>query len=309
MKKWISLFLVVLTLLAFAPVAMADPEIDADSVITIINCKNSANVHSKADSKSKKLGEAKRGKTFQLLAAEGDYYKIQFKSDVQGYVYKKFGKMGKKGDVPDPKTNVTVTNAPNGVNIRAKASTNSTILGVAHNGDSFPYKGKSGNWTKITYSGDTAYIYTSYLSGGSSSYVTPVDNEKAYIDCNEFVYVRAKASSDSKKRGTLKKNAEITVTGYTDKWTRIDDGGEDGWVFSKYVSYVKPDEDISGKTVTIVNCKYYVNVRSKASSSSKRRGTADKGDTFSILGRSGKWIKVNYKGDPAFIYKKYVKIG
>ncbi len=308
MKKWISLFLVALTLLAFAPVAMADPEIDSDSVITIINCKNSANVHTKADSKSKKIGEAKRGKTFQLLAAEGDYYKIQFKSDLQGYVYKKFGKVGKKGDVPDPKTNVTVTNAPNGVNIRAKASTNSTILGVAHNGDSFPYKGRSGNWTKITYSGDTAYIYSSYLSGGSSSYVTPVDNEKAYIDCNEFVYVRAKASSGSTKLGTKKKNAEVTVTGYTDNWTRISYNDGDGWVYSKYVSYVKPDEDISGKTVTIVNCKYFVNVRLKASSSSKKRGTADKGDTFTALGRSGNWIKVDYDGKDGYIYKKYTKI-
>ena len=127
MKKWISLLLVALMLMAIAPVAMADPEITADSIVTIVNCRNSANVREKATSSSTKLGEAQRGKTFQLLAVEGDWYKIQYKKDVTGFVYKKYVQVGKKGDAP-LKDTVTVTNAPNGVNIRAKAKSNGKIL-------------------------------------------------------------------------------------------------------------------------------------------------------------------------------------
>ncbi len=308
MKKWISLMLAALMLLAVAPVVMADPEITEDSIVTIVNCNNYANVHESASKDSKVLGWAPRGNTYKLLAAEGDYYKIEYKSTT-GYVHKKLAKVGKKGTTPSGKI-ATVTNAPNGVNIRQKP--NGKILGEAHNGDTFEVKGKKGNWTKVVYGGDIAYIFTSYLTisgGGSSETITPVDNEKAYIDCKSKVTVRAKASSNSKKLGTLKRGAEITVTGTTSKWTRIKYDGGEAWVYSKYVSSVNPDADIAGKTATIINCKVCVNVRAKASSSSKMLGTADKGSTWTIKGRSGNWIKINYNGEDAFIYKKYVKIG
>lgn len=238
MKKWISLLLVALMLLAVAPVAMADPEITEDSILTIVNCKNSANVREQANADSKKLGEAPRGKSYKLLALEGDYYKIQFTKDKAGYVYKKFGQVGKKGDAP-LKDTATVTNAPDGVNIRAKASSKSKILGVVKKGDELNVIGKSGKWSKITY-----------------------------------------------------------------------DGGK-AWVFTELISKNKPDEDVDGKTGTIVNVKYKVNIRAKASSSSSSKilGTAVNGDTFTVRGLSGKWVKVEYGGDYAYIYDKYIKIG
>ena len=300
--------LVALMLLAIVPVTMAAPEINEDSIAIIVNCKNSANVRAKASSNSKKLGEAARGSSYKLLAADGDWYKIQYTKSKTGFVFHKYVKVGKKGDEPSS-SKVTVTNAPNGVNIRAKASSKSNILGVAYNGESFVKKGTHGKWTKVEYDGGVAYIFSSYLSGGSSYNVTPIDNEKGYIDCNTKVNVRAKASSNSKKLGTLQRGTEITITGKTKKWTRISYKGGEAFVFSKYVSSTDPDEDIKGKTITIVNCKECVNVRAKASSNSDRLGTADKGATYTALGRKGNWIKVDYDGQDGYIYKKYVKVG
>ena len=312
-KKWISFLLIVLMLIGAAPVTMADPEITEDSVAIIVNCRKSANVHKKASKKSKKLGEAKRGSAYKLLAHEGSYYQIQFTKKKTGYVHQKYVKVGKKGDVPPASSKkVMVTNAPYGVNVRAKASSKSNILGVANNGDVFEAKGTSGKWTKIVYGGDYAYIYSSYLTyyGGSSpdEPVTPVPNKTAYIDCNSRVNVRAKATSKSKKLGTLKHGSEIIVTGTTSKWTRINYNGGSAFVYSLYVSYTKPGEDIAGKTATIVNCNLCVNVRAKASSSSKKLGTADKGTTWTIEGRKGNWIQIDYDGESGFVYKKYVKI-
>ncbi len=308
MKKWISLLLVALMLLAVAPVAMADPEITEDSIATIVNCKNSANVREQATSDSKKLGEAPRGRTYKLLAVEGDWYRIQFKTDKAGYVYKKYVQVGKKGDAPKTDT-ATVTNAPNGVNIRAKASSSSKILGVAYNGDTFEVKGKSGNWTKVAYDGDTAYIYTSYLSVTKGTDSTPPSSGTAYVVGVDAVNVRAKASSSSKRLGALKKGTAVEIVGKSGKWTKIlyEDGT--AWVFTQYLSKNKPDTDVDGKTGTIVNVKYGVNIRAKASSSSKKLGTAVNGDTFTVRDVSGRWVKVEYGGDYAFIYDKYIKIG
>ena len=101
----------------------------------------------------------------------------------------------------------------------------------------------------------------------------------------------------------------IGITGTSGKWTQIAYKGGVAYVFSQYVSGVKPDEDVAGKTATIVNCKSFVNVREKANSSSKKLGTAKKGATYTVKGLSGNWVQVNYDGKTAYIYKRYVKIG
>ena len=306
MKKMISLLLVALMLVAIAPVAMADPEITADSIVTIVNCRNSANVREKASSTSAKLGEAARGKTFQLLAVEGDWYKIQYKKDQTGFVYKKFVQVGKKGEAPKTDT-VTVTNAPNGVNIRAKAKSSSKVLGVANNGDTFTYKGKSGKWTKVAYNGGTAYIYTSYLTVTKGT-ETP-KGTKMYVVNTDELNIRGKSSSSSTIVGTLKKGDEVNVIGASGKWTQITYGDGTAWVYSTYISKFKSEADVVGKTATIINAGTKVNIRSKASSSSKKLGTAVNGETFTVTGLSGRWVKVGYKGETAYIYDKYIKVG
>lgn len=306
MKKWISLLLVALMLMAIAPVAMADPEITADSIITIVNCRNSANVREKATSASNKLGEASRGNTYQLLAVEGDWYKIQYKKDQAGFVYKKFVQVGKKGDAP-LKDTVTVTNAPNGVNIRAKAKSSGKVLGVAYNGETFESKGKSGKWTKVAYNGGIAYIYTSYLTLTKGT--TPKTSTKMYVVNTESLNIRGKSSSSSTIVGTLKKGDEVNVINSSGKWTQITYGDGTAWVYSAYISKFQAEADVVGKTATIVNANTKVNIRSKASSSSKKLGTALNGTTFTVKGLSGRWVKVDYKGQTAYIYDKYIKIG
>ena len=52
-----------------------------------------------------------------------------------------------------------------------------------------------------------------------------------------------------------------------------------------------------------------MNIRAKATKNSKLLGTAKNGDTFTVQGRSGNWIKIDYKGKTGFVYKKYIRIG
>lgn len=311
MKKLLSFVMAALMLLVTAPVAMAEP-ITEDSILTIVNVKNSANVREQATSESKKLGEAKRGKTYKLLAEEGNWYKIQYTADKTGYVFHLYGKVGKKGDTPISGTGVVVKDSGR-VNIRSKPSIKGDILGTAVNGDKFDVQGKSGHWYKISYNGGSAYIHQKYFKvGGSETPPSPPvgPGESGYIaNCKTSVNVRAKASGSSKKLGELKRGEKVSVTGISGKWSQITYKGDVAYVLSKFVSANKPDDDIIGKTATIYNCHSWVNVRAKASSHSKKLGTADKGSTWTVLGRSGNYIKVDYSGTDAFIHKRYVKIG
>ena len=290
------------------------------STVTIVNCNSWVNVRTKASSSSKKLGTAKKGKVFKLLGVEGKWYKIQYTSDKVGYVFHSYVKVGSgTAPTPDP-TPVsgdtgTIHNCTSWVNVREKASSSSKKLGTAKKGEVFKVLGISGHWVKVEYKGDPAYIYDRYvkLSNGGTAPApdpTPVSGDKGYIvNCKTCVNVRQKASSSSKKLGTLNKGTEITITGTSGKWTKIAYKGGTAYVFSEYVSTKKPDDDVVGKTATIYNCNSWVNVREKASSSSKKLGEAKKGATYTVKGVSGNWVKVDYDGKTAYIYKRYVKIG
>ena len=318
MKKWISLLLVALTLLAFAPVTMADP-ITEDSVVIILNCKNSAYLRGSASKSGNKLADVKRGSVCKLLAIDGDWYKIEYKSKT-GFVNKNYVKQGKK-DTILKSGYAMLTYAPDGgVTIYKKAGSHK--LGIAKLGDTFEVKGKSGNYTKVVYSGDTAYIKTTYLTiKGSvpSSSITPIADKKAYIDYDtkkvKNVNVRQNPSSNTSSTilGTLDRGAEITVTGYTSKWTRIKYGGGEAWVFSEFVVGTKPSggggggSEYAGKTATIVNSRNN-KVRIRTKPNGTRIGWAANGDTFTVQGKSGNWWKVEYKGKSAYIHKDYVKI-
>ena len=58
------------------------------------------------------------------------------------------------------------------LNIRASASTDSNVVGVAHGGDKVTIKDTSGSWYRISCNGKTGYVYKKYInvsSSGSSS--------------------------------------------------------------------------------------------------------------------------------------------
>ncbi len=58
--------------------------------VTIVNVKNKASVRKDASSDTKRLGYVYNDETYPLIAVKGQWYKIQYKSDVIGYVHKDY---------------------------------------------------------------------------------------------------------------------------------------------------------------------------------------------------------------------------
>ena len=55
------------------------------------------------------------------------------------------------------------------LNIRASASTDSNVVGVAHQGDKVTIRDTNGNWYKISCNGKTGYVWKKYIKVTSSS--------------------------------------------------------------------------------------------------------------------------------------------
>ena len=327
MKKAIGLFLAALMLLTVLPGAVLLAEADTDGTQTgtsteqkgtIVNCKTQVNVREKASKSSKLLGTAKKGESFPVLGTSGDWVRIDFNGK-DGYVFHTYIKIDGSTDAEITETAVegkvgTIVNCKKEVNVREKPTSLSKLLGTAKKGKSFKVLAKAGNWVKIAFESETAgYVYKSYIRITDENGTTPdetVTEGKVgkIVNCRKMANVREEASSKSKLLGTVKKGTKYTVLGTSGDWVKIRYNGKEGYVYKTYVKITEPEESIDGKTGTIVNCSTQVNVREKATKSSKLLGTAKKGETFTVRGRSGNWIEIEYNGKTGYVYKTYIKI-
>ena len=136
------------------------------------------------------------------------------------------------------------------VSIRSAASTDADKLDVLVGSYSITRTGVGDNgWSKVDYNGQTGYIKSEYLTTtkpAAASDSTQQTTEKKQ-ETKETVYatagvnIRAKASADADKIGTLAAGGSITRTGKTSSgWSRVDYNGQTGYIKSDYLTTTKP---------------------------------------------------------------------
>lgn len=323
MKKILGLVLAAMMLFmvlpnaAFADVAdlgdaATEEEVRGDGQTgTIVNCKTKVNVREKASSKSKLLGTADKGDTYDVLGLFGNWVKIDFDGQ-DGFVYKKYIRVeGVPSDTEVSGKVGKIVNCKTCVNVREDATSKSKLLGTAKKGKTFKVLATAGSWVKIQYTSDTeGYVYKTYIKITNEESETPVSGKIAKIvNCNVAVNVREKATSSSKLLGTAKKGSTYKVLAKDGNWVKIQYTSDtEGYVFHTYVKITNEEESIDGKTGTI-KCNTHVNIRAKATKDSKLLGTAKNGEQFTVKGKSGNWIKIDFNGKTGYVYKTYIKIG
>ena len=143
------------------------------------------------------------------------------------------------------------------VSIRSAASTDADKLDVLVGSYSIIRTGVGDNgWSKVDYNGQTGYIKSDYLtttkpqvtesnhtssSSNTSSSKSDIEEVKETVYATAGVNIRAKASADADKIGTLAAGGSITRTGKTSSgWSRVDYNGQTGYIKSDYLTTTKP---------------------------------------------------------------------
>ena len=136
------------------------------------------------------------------------------------------------------------------VSIRSAASTDADKLDVLVGSYSITRTGVGDNgWSKVDYNGQTGYIKSEYLTttkpavaSDSTQQTTEKKQEtKETVYATAGVNIRAKASADADKIGTLAAGGSITRTGKTSSgWSRVDYNGQTGYIKSDYLTTTKP---------------------------------------------------------------------
>lgn len=141
------------------------------------------------------------------------------------------------------------------VNLRKSASTSSAVVKVLTAGEKITitsksivgwYKVKAG--TKTGYVGRTYVTYTKPKTTTTAKKTTTTTTKTGWVTASSLA-VRKKASDSAAKVTTLKKNAQVTITGTSGNWYKVKVGSVTGYVKKAYISTSKVvSSNVTAKT-------------------------------------------------------------
>ncbi len=261
---------------------------------------SSVNVREKASSSSALLGTAKKGAVFYRVESKNGWTKIEY-GTAYAYIASQY-LTAAPGD--SSVTNKTVYVNYKRVNVRAQASSKSTLLGYATKGQKFVSYGTKGMYTKIKFNGKYGYIATQYLTVQQASDVkNPTSKTAVYVN-NRYVNIRTQASSRSKLLGKAYKGEKLYKLGVSGAFTKIEYGNSIGYVATTYLTNVPVSSNNTGSTAYVSN--QYVNVRKSASSKSTLLGKLYKGAKVVVVGKSGAFTKIKYNNSYGYVATRYL---
>lgn len=181
---------------------------------------------------------------------------------------------------------LTGTVNDNGVRLRQEASTSSTVLKSLSNGTKVEITDTLTDWYKVSYNGKTGFI--------ASDYVT-VKDEGTYVQVADGpLNIREKASTDSKKVGSLSNGKVVKVLKLIE--AKNDDEiawyqTEDGYIAAEYVVPCD-DPDRKGSAAYVKVDEGPLNIRSEPDTKSEKLGTVAAGAIIEVNGLVDGWYKI-----------------
>ncbi len=205
--------------------------------------------------------------------------------------------------------------AKGGLNVRNGAGKKYDKIGSLNNGEKVNYYGESQGWLQINYESNTGYIskeYTNVTSAGTSG-----GSEKACSGTVEVtassLNVRKEAKKDSKCLGTLGNGERVSYTAEKDGWLKISYNGGTAWICKEFTKAASKgssgNSGNSGNSGSTKTTTMYVNASSlnvRNAPDGKKIGELDGGSSVAVYTTSGKWAKIKYGSDYAWVSTDYL---
>ena len=267
---------------------------------TIVNCNSWVNVRSGPSTAYSKIGTAAKGAQYEILGTSGNWYKVQYGSQI-GWIYGAYVSTSGGGGTPSSGT-ATIVNCNSWVNVRSGPSTAYSKIGTAARGAQYEILGyatsSAGNrWYKVQYGSKVGWIYGQYVStsGGGGGTATGY----GYIgNCSYWVNVRTGPGTNYSKIGTAAKGSYYQILGTSGNWHKIQyTDTQAAWVYGNYLIHAGSIGTVTINTTT--------EVRSAASTSGTAIGTAAAGQSYTCLKSTGNWYMIAYGSRVGYVPTAY----
>ena len=234
MKRLTAMMVLVMLVCAmFASAALADPQY---GVIKTPTRDGSVNLRAKAGVTQAIVGWAKNGDEVEVVYEGNTWHKVRLIKDGKtGWVYGRYLKMTDSvsaGSMTGVQVSGSVaqvmTKYPNStVNLRYGPGTKYAVVGEFGRGTRMEILDESGNWYKVQIAGSgvEGWMSKNYVSLGLEARTTGRVN------------LRRGAGTGYTVIRTLKNGQDVTVTWVGEKWSKVEAGGESGYISNSYYSF------------------------------------------------------------------------
>lgn len=284
------------------------------------------------------IGDLHNGDTVNIISQIGNWYEINYNGQV-AYVYASYVNTGSQTTSTSSSnaSTGTVCNLSSGVylHVRTGPSLDDRIIAYLDEGESVNILGKTGNWYKINYNGQIAYVYSSYVNDNSntntsaSSTQAPAATSTGTV-CNlnsgVVLHVRSGAGLDYSIIADLNEGATVNIIKQVGDWYEINYNGQIAYIYSAYVNTNNSSGNSNSNSSsnnsnnnntpvpstayegTVCNLSYGVNLHVRSGAGLDYNIIADlsEGATVNIIKKVGSWYEINYNGQVAYVYAYYV---
>ncbi|HEU5483450.1 MAG TPA: SH3 domain-containing protein [Microlunatus sp.] len=199
----------------------------------------------------------------------------------------------------------TSMTATTGVNIRSAPRTSSKIVGGLYRGQTVTAVSTSSGWTKIRFRSSTAYVFSKYLTGGSTLPGSTTSQQRVTTTA---VNLRKGPGLSYGKIKVLPDNTTVTLTGKAARgYTEVRHSSTTGWIATQYLARSTGLPAVTGTRIATADLL----VRTTSGSSFKVVGEIAKGTKVSITGTTQngraqivyrntvRWVTAKYLSTPA----------
>ncbi|WP_416826195.1 SH3 domain-containing protein [Ectobacillus polymachus] len=195
------------------------------------------------------------------------------------------------------------------LNVRTGPSMNDSVIGGLQNQSKVTILGENGNWYKIQYNNQEAYVSKDYVTVSSSK--NKVANKGTYKVTADVLRVRSDASTSSSIIGLLSNGDEVTVESDNNGWCKITYNNQTAYVSKDFLTPSSTDNSSSNSNSVQSTSTLYVNAdslhfRTGPGTNYSVIDVLSNGDKLEVTGQSGNWYKVHFNGSDGYVYKDYV---
>jgi len=212
------------------------------------------------------LGTIKKNDSVNIVGNLGDWYEIEYNGK-KAYVHSKWVDVdGVKRDFPDS------GEVSNCYWLNVRRAPGGDILGQFKAGTKVEILGSVGDWYKISYNGNEAFVAKRYIdSTSSSAKQTPKTPEFKSFDgyVNASIGLNVRDGVWGNIVTALPNGTKIKVIGKTGDWYKINYNGTTRYVHASYVSNSKSSSSSSGSRNTSTPAPAAGNLQNKIVSSAK----------------------------------------
>ncbi|MDD3001499.1 MAG: SH3 domain-containing protein [Candidatus Riflebacteria bacterium] len=183
----------------------------------------------------------------------------------------------------------------------------SDILGTIKKNDSVNIVGNLGDWYEIEYNGKKGYVHSKWVD---------VDGEKRnYPDSGEVsncYWLNVRRAPGGDILGQFKAGTKVEILGTVGDWYKIKYNGNEAFVAKRYIDNSPSTSKETSKTSTpefksfdgYVNASIGLNVRDGVWGNIVT--AVPNGTKLKVIGKTGDWYKINYKGTTRYVHASYV---